>query len=173
MAPRGKNNPLYRTKEQLIDDVFNILMVDKLSVGAKHAVIFEATWLWTEHDGKYTGCAHWSKKALDYVHEPEKVKGNILIHDHVVPRNLIIKRLLFGEPMSRNGLHDFLDANLVGGILLKEENGILNKLGLQRKMPNGWEFGDRIWARYKMADFEIYRVEWNGKISQVKEKMLF
>lgn len=52
MPPRGKNNPYYRTKEQLTDDVYNVLLSDNLSIGAKHAVIHEVTWLWTEFYGK-------------------------------------------------------------------------------------------------------------------------
>ncbi|QMV44263.1 hypothetical protein [Cohnella cholangitidis] len=164
MAPRGKKNPYYRTNEQLADDVFHILQSESLSIGAKHAVVFEVTWLWTEAEGKYTGCKFWSKQALEHIDKPQGVKSKILRHDHVVPRNYIVKRLLFGELMSRQEVYKFLNDNLIGCIVTKEEDDLLNENGYQREMPKGWSFGGDVWARYKATDIEIHQISWNKKI---------
>lgn len=172
MPPRGKNNPYYRTKEQLADDVYNVLISDNLSIGAKHAVIHEVTWLWTEFYGKYTGCPFWSKNALQYLLETEQMKAKILRHDHIVPRNMIIKRLLYGQQMKREDLLSFLDENLIGCVLLKEEDSYLNDIGYQRVMPKGWSFGDNAWGRYKKGNFEVYRITWDKRNGEVDCQVL-
>jgi hypothetical protein len=168
MPPRGKNNPYYRTKEQLAEDVYNILLSENLSIGAKHAVIHEVTWLWTEFNGKYTGCPYWSKKSSKYLHETEQKKSKILRHDHIVPRNMIIKRLLYGHKMDSQELSNFLKKHLIGCVLLKEEDTYLNNIGYQRVMPQGWEFGEFAWERYKEASIEVFKIDWEkrkGKIN--------
>lgn len=169
MAARGKNNPYYRTREQLADDVYNVLNSDKLSLGAKHAVIFETTWLWTEIEGKYTGCQYWSKKACAHLHESETIKAKILRHDHVVPRNYIVKRFLYGDMMSSEEVYSFLKTNLVGCILLKSEDDYINKIGYQRKMPSNWNFGDNIWSRYTEAEIDVCEIIWEKKKGSVLE----
>lgn len=172
MPPRGKNNPYYRNKEQLADDVYNVLLSDNLSIGAKHAVIHEVTWLWTEFDGKYNGCPYWSKNALVYLDKPGKEKAKLLRHDHVIPRNLIIKRLLYGQKMSRDELFDFLHQNLLGCVVLKEEDTYLNDIGYQRVMPSGWEFGDSVWGRYIEADIAGFEMHWDKRKGKVKRRFL-
>lgn len=170
MAPRGKNNPYYRTNDQLADDVYYVLNSDSLSIGAKHAVIFETTWLWTEADGKYTGCKYWSEKAVTHLHESEKVKSKILRHDHVIPRNYILKRLLYGDPMSKQEIHAFLQTNLIGCIVLKEEDDLLNDSGFQKDMPKDWSFGDDVWTRYRATGIKVCQIVWEKKLGRVLQR---
>ncbi|WP_341277993.1 hypothetical protein [Paenibacillus sp. FSL H8-0537] len=174
MAKISKKNQHYRTKEEMANDIYNVLRVDTLSLAAKHAVIFQITWHWTEFFGKYTGCPCWSKKALVNINVPESTKSKLLRHDHVIPRKTILDHLFkHGGGMSRNEVYHFLDKNLVGCILLKEEDYVVSKQGKRQTMPDGWGFGDNIWERYISTDIEVFKVEWKGRNGTVQKEVNF
>ena len=52
-------------------------------------MLSEATWVWTEFEGKYHGCEYWSEAAWK-LQDQQKM----LVHEHAVPKSLVIQRLL-------------------------------------------------------------------------------
>jgi hypothetical protein len=67
------------------------VLQSSLSYGTKHAVLAEVVWVWSEFDGKYTGCPHWSRAAAAAREAGEKARS--FVHEHVVPKRIIIERL--------------------------------------------------------------------------------
>ncbi|RIX59292.1 hypothetical protein D3P08_03815 [Paenibacillus nanensis] len=65
--------------------------------------------------------------------------------------------------MSRNELHNYLETNLIGCIVTKEENELLKNSGYESEMPDGWSFGDDVWARYQATGIEYFQVNWNKR----------
>jgi hypothetical protein len=146
-----KKNDRYRTKDDLCHDLAFIIEAP-LQYGTKYAVLSEATWVWTEFDGKYAGCRHWSKAAWELGDQTKR-----LTHEHVIPKNMIIERLLHLPKPSANSVHQLLTVYCKGAVVTREEDSQLNKLGLRSKMPDGWTWdaGD-VWARYTTAGIVLH-----------------
>jgi hypothetical protein len=143
--PRIPNkNPRYRTKSELCRDIADVLN-SSLHYGTKYAVLSEATWVWTEFDGKYEGCEYWSEAAW-------KLQGQqrMLVHEHVVPKSIVIQWLLKLSTPTADSVNQLLESYCKGAVLTREEDARLNGLGLRSKMPSGWDEKD-VWARYTSA----------------------
>jgi hypothetical protein len=108
-------------------------------------VLSEATWVWTEFEGKYDGCEHWSEAAWDL-----RGQQKMLVHEHVIPKSIVIQRLLELPNPTTESVNQLLESYCKGAVLTREEDTRLNKLGLRSKMPAGWDEKD-VWARYASA----------------------
>lgn len=89
MARISEKNKIYRTKEVMCHDIAEVLSSTTLSHGTKHSVIDHVIWVWSEFNGKYAGCQHWSEEA--------KILGansKELVHEHLVPRKVIREKFL-------------------------------------------------------------------------------
>lgn len=139
-----QSNPRYRTKAELCSDLAFVLN-SNLHYGTKHAVLAEATWVWTEFDGKYDGCEHWSEAAWAFRGQPQN-----LIHEHVIPKKLVIERLLKLVSPTASSVQQILESYCKGVVITREEDTRLNRLGLRSKMPSDWDEKD-VWARYTVA----------------------
>lgn len=148
MARISEKTPRFRTKTQICKDVAAVLRTS-LHYGTKFAVLAEVVWVWSEFDGKYDGCRYWSSAALQVRESNQK-----LIHEHVVPKSVIIKRLMnLSKPSSKN-VNDVLQHFCIGVVVTAEEDQRLNRLGLRAKMPEGWN-GKNPWARYAKAKIKV------------------
>ena len=82
--------------------------------------------------------------------------GN-LIYDHAIPFRLQQERLL--NLSDQEITHEFVEGILLqyeGAVLItKNEESKLNKLGLGRSMPAGWEAGGSKLARYDAASIVL------------------
>jgi hypothetical protein len=139
-----KSNPRYRTKSELCGELAFVLN-SNLHYGTKHAVLLEATWVWTEFEGKYEGCEHWSEAALEFRGQPQ-----MLIHEHVIPKKVVIELLLKLPNPTTGSVHQLLESFCKGVVITKEEDTRLNRRGLRSKMPSDWD-GKDLWARYTVA----------------------
>lgn len=102
----------YRTKDEIVRDIVFVLNAP-LAYGTQEAVLRNACWVWTESDGKYDGCAYWSKAAktqeLLYVKqqldglEPPKVER---IHEHIVPKQIVCQLLRELSPATPEAVRD-------------------------------------------------------------------
>jgi hypothetical protein len=166
-----ERNPRFRTKEEIVRDMAFVLNAP-LTYGTQEAVLREACWVWTEFDGKYEGCAYWSKAAMiqkmrylkhkmDYFENPSanakptKVK---LIHEHVVPKQVICELLRKLSPATPESVRGICDKFLIGAVITCEEDARLNTY--RQSMPP--EFIDSAsadfqnpWLRYKRCEIEI------------------
>jgi hypothetical protein len=164
MAQISKQNKRYREKDTMISDLVGVLNSD-LSYGTKYAVLFEILWIWTEFDGKYMGCRYWSNEALKQLDSSTNVK---LIHDHAVPRKIIIDKIFGINSPTENDVRQIFDKYLNGVIITKDEDKQLNANGYRQKMPS--EFQDRnqsdydnSWLRYKKVGIKVVQVQWEDE----------
>jgi hypothetical protein len=137
-------NPRYRTKSELCRDVA-VVLNSSLHYGTKHAVLSEATWVWTEFEGKYHGCEYWSEAAWK-LQDQQKM----LVHEHAVPKSIVIQRLLELSNPTADLVNQLLVSYCKGAVLTREEDARLNGLGLRSRMPDDWDEQD-VWARYAIA----------------------
>lgn len=90
-----------------------------------------------------------------------RTKG--LVHEHVVPRNLIVSRLLDRSPSSASAVVEFLRTYCRGVIVTREEDRTLNRDTMPRDkdIPHeAWDFDgphNDPFARYEGAAFILYR----------------
>lgn len=143
-----ESNPRYRTKSELCSELAFVLN-SNLHYGTKHAVLLEATWVWTEFEGKYDGCEHWSEAAWAVRGQPE-----MLIHEHLMPKKLVIERLLRLASPTPSSVQQLMESYCKGVVITRDEDTRLNKLGLRSKMPKDWNEKD-VWARYTAAQIVL------------------
>ena len=131
-----EDNPRFRTKEKLCSDIALVLNNSDLSYGTKFAVLSEATWVWTEFDGKYKGCKRWSEAAWKI-----KEQSKELCHEHVVPKRLVIKRLQSLKPPTPNSVMEVMTKYCIGVVVTRAEDALLTNEGLRSQMPSGCDEG--------------------------------
>lgn len=132
-----------------------------------------------ESIAKHFGCKYWSEKALFekfdincvvMINGEKFIKmidssGKDLIHEHIVPRNIIINDIfMMRESHSANKIIQYLNKYASGCVISKEENSTFDKNGLRQKLPNGVDSAyklDNRWARYLAININvIYKCEW-------------
>ena len=153
MGKISEKNLRYRTKEQMTKDVHFILNAP-VSYAAKYAVLHEVTWIWTEFHGKHLGCKFWSKAALKL---PRKGISKLAIHEHLVPRRIVISRLIGLSQPSHDDVFSILDRYLIGVVITNEENARLNAAKYGKEMPpefyqNDHPDFDNPWIRYQKCN---------------------
>ena len=112
--------------------------------GTQFAAISEALWVWSEFDGKYSGCQHWSEKAWN-----NRAEFKQLRHDHAVPQKVILERL--GRARGRateQFVREVLDAWCIGVVITRDEDASLTRNKLRAQMPIDWD-KKHPWARYE------------------------
>lgn len=156
MARISPNNPRYRTKQQLAEDVAKVLKAD-LHYGTKFAVLREVVWVWTEYLGKYNGCIYWSDAAVRRFKREHSRKR--LRHEHVVPKKFVIDMLFDLQKPSVETIRAMLDKFLIGVVVTKEEDALLN-VKYSKAMPK--EFSDKKsplfqdpWLRYRECGIKV------------------
>jgi hypothetical protein len=158
MAKLSKKNPKFRTKDQMVNDVHGLLNSDFASEGLIREAIHTICWTWTQHEGKYAGCPNFSPEAAK-IPEAEWCGKNV-IHEHIVPKTIIINYLMNTRKLSKAKIREYFDTHLIGVIVTKEEDLRLNSLGLRQKMPAGFTdenhelFADPF-ARHKTANIQL------------------
>lgn len=151
MPKISNKNQRFRTREKLCEDIAFVLN-SNLHYGTQFAVLSEATWVWTEFQGKYEGCEHWSEAASELRNHPDRRR--LLVHEHVIPKSIVIQLLLLLPAPTGDSVYQLLAANCIGAVITREEDARLNSLGLRSRMPTEWDENDA-WARYKHAGIVI------------------
>lgn len=155
MARISESHPKYRTKRQMAADVAYVLAAP-LSYGTKFAVLNNVCWTWTEFDGKYRGCRYWSKMARMARSIDRKAK---LIHEHVVPRQVVIDALMAMKSPTPENVYQVLDRFLIAVIVTPEEDAYLS-CEHQSTMPAAFldptsDGYHEPWLRYRSSPIEI------------------
>lgn len=110
-------------------------------------------WVWSEFNGKHQGCKFWSEKALS-----SGLQNKHLIHEHLVPRKVLMNKLFSEVIPDKQNIFEFLDTYCVGVVVTKDEDNMLNKIGLRSEMPSDWDNKDP-WARYKKVAIKVVDTE--------------
>lgn len=149
MARVPERNPRYRTKEQICGDLATLLNAP-ITWGTQFAAIGEALWVWSEFDGKYSGCKYWSKNAWSLKSDRKELR-----HDHAVPKKVVLERLeaLRGDATSAK-VRKVFDAWCIGVVITRDEDATLTRCGLRSRMPDNWDEKDQ-WSRYRAAKIAI------------------
>ena len=181
---------LRRTKKQIIGDMVKIINNDDLSYGTKYFCLHDAIWKWTEHEGKLeagprterTGCPYWSEGALSLIEKRNKRPGlgALLRHEHVVPRVMVVDKILGFPPASESWTEKKLAALFkkfcVGVVVTTAEDVELSK-SFHKVMPTGWTWSKGSpWARYKANKLKVFEasVTWSsGKFIVKKVKKAY
>jgi hypothetical protein len=120
-----------RTKGDIVRDITHVLNSTSLHRGTKMAVLNDACWRWTTICGKYDGCRLWSRKAIDARKRDPRVK---LIHEHAVPKKIVIEMLLGLESPEENQVRRICEGLLHGVVITREEDRLLS-VKYKTKMP--------------------------------------
>ena len=163
----------HRTKEVIAHDVAFVLN-SPLNKLTKKAVLNNAAWAWTMfHGKKYDDCPYWSVEAKCYQVEHlykciefEKADGRVsrpkraLIHNHAVPRRLVLQMLFAMNPATPEEVFAICDKFLYGVVITPEEDRRLDAGGFRQKMPE--EFWDQAssefenpWLRYRRCGIQL------------------
>lgn len=124
-----------------------------LSYGTKFCVVSEIIWVWSEFNGKHKGCKYWSEEALR-VWSVQKPSVKELVHEHLVPRKVLIHKLFNEVEHEQNKIYEFLDKFCIGIVVTKAEDKALNNAKLNSKMPDDWDNKDP-WARYTAINLRV------------------
>lgn len=111
----------------------------------KRIVIDNALWNWSGYEGKLKGCIHWTKAAWADRENPRELR-----HEHIVPRKILIEKLLNLEGIKKETVFSILKTFCIGVVVTKSEDLRLNVCKLKSSMPPDWD-GEDPWARYKCA----------------------
>lgn len=156
MARISPKNPRYRTKQELAEDVVNVLNSD-LHYGTKFAVVREVAWVWTEYLGKFNGCIYWSDAAVRRFKREHSRKR--LRHEHVVPKKFVIDMLFGLKTPTVEEVRAILDKYLIGVVVTMEEDALLN-VKYSKAMPK--EFSEQSsplfqdpWLRYRECGIKV------------------
>lgn len=155
MAQIRDSDKRHRSKEIIARDIAFILNAP-VSYGTKYAVLAEVTWVWTEFDGKHKGCSYWSVEALKL---PVNGIGKQTIHEHVVPKRVVIEKLFALQKPTETEVYELLNKFLISIIVKKAEDRRLNLAGFNNKMPAEFDHPEHEdyhnpWLRYKKCNIE-------------------
>ena len=149
MGKISEKSPLFRTKQVMLEDLAFVLSQGNLRHGTKFAVLDQIIWVWSEFDGKHDGCRFWSNEALQ---SGSKRAG--LIHEHLVPRNIIRSKIFALEMPDMHSIKCILEGTCIGVVVTKTEDDRLREFKLNKAMPDGWD-GKDVWARYRKANIPV------------------
>lgn len=79
-----------------------------------------------------------------------------VIHEHVIPHRIVMKKLLDLHPLTDENIMFVLKRYYIICKITKEEDGRLSNVGLKKKMPPEWNEEDGcVFARYKHREVNI------------------
>lgn len=156
MAQIRQSDRRFRTKDEIVADIA-FMLTAPVAFGTRYAVLFQATWAWTEMDGKYEGCPYWTDTAFGWYCATRHAKSRrrFLRHEHAVPKKVVIQMLTDLRSPSIEEVRRICETFLKGVVVTKLEDDLLN---LQYKSTMPAEFYDPSspeyedpWLRYKRA----------------------
>jgi hypothetical protein len=148
MSRIPEKNRRFRSQAEICEDVASVLR-SRLHYGTKFAVLSEVVWVWSEFSGKLKGCRYWSKAACR-----TKSESKFLVHEHLVPKGVIIEKLFALPSPSPKAVRRVLERYCIGVVVTRAEDKELTHLGLRSKMPGDWDKKNP-WARYVAARIEV------------------
>ena len=153
-------------KDQILDTVKNI---------KKHKVGEILNWLLRNQIAKYSLANDYyfstqftldqvKKMNLDVTKRSIKTKKNKITYEHPIPSKVVFDLIL--KAKSEIEIIDILKKTDYIVILSHYEDEKLRAKGLISSMPEGWNYGDNIFARYEKANIEVLtkKIKMTGAI---------
>jgi hypothetical protein len=162
-------------KNQLVRNIKEIVNLEgKVSTKMRELSILFATYNWTEINGKYEGNEYWSIEAFKNFAGNTKNRAYALVHEHVVPKNVIVKKIMKlyeNGTFEENNIRDILDKYLIAAVITKDEDKNLGKkqrADMPPEFDNEGELKDNPWSRYLVHNknnpeniIGIAKIEWD------------
>jgi len=152
--------------DQILDTVKNI---------KKHKVGEILNWLLRNQIAKYSLANDYyfstqftldqvKKMSLDVTKRSIKTKKNKITYEHPIPSKVVFDLIL--KAKSEIEIIDILKKTDYIVILSHYEDEKLRAKGLISSMPDGWGYGDNIFARYEKANIEVLtkKIKMTGAI---------
>ncbi|MFW6027056.1 MAG: hypothetical protein ACOCRX_12035 [Candidatus Woesearchaeota archaeon] len=117
-------------KNKLVEDLLEVLKSNNIHKRMKKNNANYAIYNWTEYNGKYEGVPFWSLKALEYYN---KTKNGRLVHEHIIPRNIVISELIRLESINKDNILDILKKSCIAAVITKEEDKYINEVRSNNK----------------------------------------
>ena len=153
-------------KDQILDTVKNI---------KKHKVGEILNWLLRNQIAKYSLANDYyfstqftldqvKKMNLDVTKRSIKTKKNKITYEHPIPSKVVFNLIL--KAKSEIEITNILKKTDYIVILSHYEDEKLRAKGLISSMPDGWGYGDNIFARYEKANIEVLtkKIKMTGAI---------
>ena len=153
-------------RDQILDTVKNI---------KKHKVGEILNWLLRNQIAKYSLANDYyfstqftldqvKKMNLDVTKRSIKTKKNKITYEHPIPSKVVFDLIL--KAKSEIEIIDILKKTDYIVILSHYEDEKLRAKGLISSMPEGWSFGDNVFARYEKANIEVLtkKIKMTGAI---------
>ena len=153
-------------RDQILDTVKNI---------KKHKVGEILNWLLRNQIAKYSLANDYyfstqftldqvKKMNLDVTKRSIKTKKNKITYEHPIPSKVVFDLIL--KAKSEIEIIDILKKTDYIVILSHYEDEKLRAKGLISSMPDGWSYGDNIFARYEKANIEVLtkKIKMTGAI---------
>ena len=142
-------------RDQILDTVKNI---------KKHKVGEILNWLLRNQIAKYSLANDYyfstqftldqiKKMNLDVTKRSIKTKKNKITYEHPIPSKVVFNLIL--KAKSEIEITDILKKTDYIVILSHYEDEKLRAKGLISSMPEGWSYGDNVFARYEKANIEV------------------
>ena len=142
-------------RDQILDPVKNI---------KKHKVGEILNWLLRNQIAKYSLANDYyfstqftldqvKKMNLDVTKRSIKTKKNKITYEHPIPSKVVFNLIL--KAKSEIEITDILKKTDYIVILSHYEDEKLRAKGLISSMPEGWSYGDNVFARYEKANIEV------------------
>ena len=142
-------------RDQILDTVKNI---------KKHKVGEILNWLLRNQIAKYSLANDYyfstqftldqvKKMNLDVTKRSIKTKKNKITYEHPIPSKVVFNLIL--KAKSEIEIIDILKKTDYIVILSHYEDEKLRAKGLISSMPEGWNYGDNVFARYEKANIEV------------------
>jgi hypothetical protein len=149
-------------RDMMIKIIFDVMKSDWPEEFKKHILLKELLWKADAPRGVRGDNSKivFSKKAM-FLWKNNKTLGKKpksgIVIEHAVPRLAIYNALTQEGKLTKKSISDILDRLLIRVAVTKDEDDMLNQLGLRQKMPEKWEGTDFL-ARHREAKIE--HVEW-------------
>ena len=153
-------------RDQILDTVKNI---------KKHKVGEILNWILRNQIAKYSLANDYyfstqftldqvKKMNLDVTKRSIKTKKNKITYEHPIPSKVVFDLILIAK--SEIEIIDILKKTDYIVILSHYEDEKLRAKGLISSMPDGWGYGDNIFARYEKANIEVLtkKIKMTGAI---------
>ena len=153
-------------RDQILDTVKNI---------KKHKVGEILNWLLRNQIAKYSLANDYyfstqftldqvKKMNLDVTKRSVKTKKNKITYEHPIPSKVVFDLIL--KAKSEIEIIDILKKTDYIVILSHYEDEKLRAKGLISSMPEGWRYGDNVFARYEKANIEVLtkKIKMTGAI---------
>lgn len=124
-------------------------------------------WRWTVDGVSSNGTVVVDAAKADVTMWPVTLRAQaadaVCIHEHVVPRVVITRHLIEQRIVNVDEIAIALNVHCLAAVVTKSDDEELNSYHLRESMPDGWQWGDDPWARYRVAklyDTLVWPDDW-------------